>query len=76
MRYINFSGANNGIEIGPDGTTLKLTISFEKQTPISILITGFQANQPTVLAQNLTAASFTSLANKTVEQALSLIDGN
>lgn len=76
VNQIQFSGVNNGIEIGPDGTTLKLTISFENQTPISILITGFQANQPTALAQNLTAASFTSLANKTVEQALSLIDGN
>ena len=76
VNQIQFSGSNNGIELGSDGTTLKLTISFENQTPISILITGFQANQPTVLAQNLTAASFTSLANKTVEQALSLINAN
>lgn len=76
VNQIQFSGSNNGIELGSDGTTLKLTISFENQTPISILITGFKANEPTVLAQNLTAASFTSLANKTVEQALSLINAN
>ena len=76
VNQIQFFGSNNGIELGSDGTTLKLTISFESQTPISILITGFKANEPTILAQNLTAASFPSLLNKTVGQALNLINAN
>ncbi|MBR2999076.1 MAG: hypothetical protein IKF44_01635, partial [Mycoplasmataceae bacterium] len=47
------------------GTSLTLTISYKTQAAISVVITGFSQNQPTISMNNLTSSTFSSKSLET-----------